>query len=282
MQRLKAGAAAVAAMLCATGCETYFDYDKVTVIEAQEDGWFENGDELVLATIDFRVQPGVAGSAEAFYSSGSFELAAGGLRDGDVASISNSAGLFTFDDLKVSSPSTVLAGQPIDIVGQVVVGIERDLTPGWIIREALRDSAADLEALLADVLESRPIGDLLADPTALMDDLANASAILNTDRAWYENLLLKIVSLGNDDDILNFNVLVFVPVTAGLAPIVDNAFAGLPDGFYGGAFPTEAVGGSVPAKRLDLRFYDHETDYIVETYIGGGTAGGPGGFVPDL
>lgn len=273
MKRFRIIGVLLVAMVVATSCETYFDHQTVRVVQAQETAFWEDGDELMLATIDFRVQPGVPGSAEAHFNESSLVEVADRLRNGDVETISNSDGLYVFDDLEVASFQTILAGQAPDIVGQIVIGIENDGTPNWVMRGPLHDVADDLEDLLVDVIESRSIGELFADPDALIADLADAASLLQPETAWYEDLLLKIVSLGNDDDILNFNALVFIPVAPSLAPVVDAAFANLPDGFYGGAFPTEYDGETVPPKQFELRFFDHESDYRVTTFVGPGTAG---------
>ena len=273
MNRFRLIPAVLAVVLFATGCETYFDHQRVRVIDAQENGFFEDGDELILATIDFRVRPGVPGSTQVTLNNGSLDRAATGLEDGDVKTISNARGLYVFDDLEVASVQSLASGEAPVIVGQVIVGIENDWTPRDIIKDGLEDAADDLEDLIVDVIESRSIIELLADPQALMDDLAGATDALESDPSWFDNLLLTLVSLGNADDILNFNVLVFVPVSPNLAPIVDAAFANLPEGFYGGAFPTDVVGGEIAPKQFDLRFFDHETEYIVETYIGPGDQG---------
>ena len=273
MNRFRLIAAALAMVIIATGCETYFDHQRVRVIDAQENGFFEDGDELILATIDFRVKPGVPGSTQVLFNNGSLDKAATGLEDGDVKTISNSEGLYVFEELEVASLQTLARGEAPEIVGQVIVGIENDLTPRDIIKDGLEDAAEDLEDLIVDIIESRSIAELLTDPEALMEDLAGTTDALDSDPGWFDNLLLTVISLGNPDDILNFNVLVFVPAAPNLAPIVDAAFANLPDGFYGGAFPTEVVNGEIQPKRIDLRFFDHETDYIVETYVGPGDQG---------
>ena len=281
MNGLKVGAAAVAAMMLASGCETYFDHDSVTVLEAHEENFWQNGDELVLATIDFRVKPGVAGSAEAVFNPSSLANIAEGLRDGQVRQLPNSQGLYVFEDLEVASFQSLLAGEAPEVVGQVVIGFEDDGTPHFALEGALNDVASDLEDVLADVLETRPVTDLLANPEALMDDLADAAAVLQPETTFFEDLLLKIISFGNDDDVLGFNILVFVPVVPDLAPLVDGAFANLPDGFYGGAFPTEYNGETIPAKRFELLFDNGQSAFLVETFVGGGTAGGADGVVFD-
>ncbi len=276
MIRLRTLAALVVFALVATGCETYFDHHRVRVIEAQENGFFEDGDELILATIDFRVKPGVPGSTQVRFNPASLDKAATGLEDGDVKTISNSKGLYTFDGLKVATFQSLLSGESPDLVGQVIIGIENDLTPRDIIKDKLEEAETDLEALLIDILESRSVFDLLANPEALMADLASAASLFESNPSWWDQLLLEVISLANPDDILNFNVLIFVPVAPELAPVVNNAFANLPEGFHGGAFPTEAVNNVITPKMLELRFFDHQTEYIVETYIGAGNAG----FVP--
>jgi len=263
----------VAAAMVVTGCDTFFDHHRVRVIDAQENGFFEDGDELILATIDFRVKPGVSGSTQVRFNPASLDKAATGLEDGDVKTISNDKGLYVFEDLDVVSPAALARGEVPEIVGQVILGIENDLTPRSIIKNGLEGAAEDLELLLIDILESRTVADLLDDPDALMNDLVGAADLFESDASWFDQLLLTLVSLGNADDILNFNVLFFVPVTPVLAPIVDNAFAGLPEGFYGGAFPTQFADGEIVPKMFELRFFNHETEYIVETYVGEGTEG---------
>ena len=273
MRTVKLVAGLLGAALVASGCDTYFDYQRVRVIEAQEDGFLEDGDELILATIDFRVKPGVPGSAIARFNPDSLDEVASSLEDGDIKTIDNAKGLYVFNDVQISSTQSLLQGKAPDIVGQVVLGIENDLTPRSIIKNELEKAAVRVQAILVRVLENRSVTDILNNPQALMDDLAGSTDAISTDIGWFDNLLLTLVSLGNTDDILNFNVLFFVPVTPELAPIVDNAFASLPDGFYGGAFPSTVVNGQIPPKKFDLRFFDHETDYIVEMWVGPGNVG---------
>ena len=167
------------------------------------------------------------------------------------------------------------------MIGQVVIGFEDDATPHFALAGALHDVADDLEDVLVDVLENRPVTELLANPEALMDDLADAAAILEPETSFLEDLLLKIISFGNDDDVLGSNILLFVPVAPNLVPLVDGAFANLPDGFVGGAFPTEFDGETIPAKRVELLFDNGQSTFLVETFVGGGSAGGSEGFVPD-
>jgi hypothetical protein len=273
MRTVKLVAGLVGAALLASGCETYFDYQRVRVIEAQEDGFLEDGDELILATIDFRVRPGVPGSTQVRFNPDSLDKAATSLEDGDVKTINDAEGLYTFPNVQISSTQSLLQGQAPEIIGQVVIGIENDLTPRSIIRNELQKAEGKVKTILVNAIESRSVTQILNDPNALMTDLAGATGSIKPNTSWFENLLLTLVSLGNKDDILNFNVLFFVPVTPELAPIVDNAFASLPEGFYGGAFPSTVVDGKIPPKQFDLRFFNYETEYIVELWIGPGTTG---------
>jgi hypothetical protein len=273
MRTVKLVAGLVGAALLASGCETYFDYQTVRVIEAQEDGFLEDGDELILATLDFRVRPGVPGSTQVRFNPASLDKAATSLEDGDVKTIDNAKGLYVFDNVQITSTNSLLQGQAPEIIGQVVLGIENDLTPRSIISNELKKAEGRLKTLLVRVLESRTVTDILNNPDALMADLAGATGSINSDIGWFDNLLLTLVSLGNKDDILNFNVLFFVPVTPELAPVVDAAFSNLPEGIYGGAFPSTFVDGQIPPKRFDLRFFNYETDYRVEMWVGPGTTG---------
>jgi hypothetical protein len=261
--------------MVATGCTTYFDYHRVRVIDAQENGFFEDGDELILATISFRTKPGVAGSTEVVFNNSSLDKAATGLEDGDRKIISNSKGLYTFDDIEVVGLAGLLRGQVPEIIGQLVIGIENDWTPRDLVKDALEEVRDQLRDELVRIIEPMTVLDILADPAALSAEFAEAAKAVEEagNPSFLQKLGLFIASGGNPDDILSFNLLFFVAVAPELAPVVDNAFTDLPPNMFGGAFPTQVVDGEIPPRLLELTFKDHETEYIVETYIGGGSAG---------
>lgn len=262
-------------LLVATACtpavpERFFDYQRVRVIDAQENGFFEDGDELILATISFRTKPGVPGSTEVVFNNGSLDKAATGLEDGDVKTISNSKGLYVFDDVETVTVADIQAGVAPEIIGHLVIGIENDWTARDLVKDGLEEVRDQLRIELVNLIEGADVVELVTDPAAFSDELAAAAMRVEDagDPGFLQKLGLFVASGGNPDDILSFNLLFFVAVAPGLAPIVDDAFANLPPNMFGGAFP---IGDDT--RKLDLTFEDHETEYIVETYIGNGDAG---------
>ncbi len=268
--------AAIAAMaLLATACETYVDHHSVLAVDAQENGFFEDGDELILATIDFRSTPGVAGSTVVHFNNGSLDKAATGLEDGDRRTIANSRGLYVFDDITVVGLPGLLSGTSPEIIGQLVIAIENDLTPRDLIKDIMEDVRDELGLQIAAIIEPLEVADLLADPAALTESFAAASAAVQAaaEPSLINKILIGLSSFGNPDDLIDFNFLFFVPVTPGLAGFVDNAFADLPAGVVGGAFPTTVVDGEIVPRRLVLTFQGDGAHYEVTTYVGGGDAG---------
>ncbi len=271
--RTPAGIALVMLMVataCAPAVTTrYFDYHRVRVIDAQENGFFEDGDEMILATISFRTKPGIAGSTQVWFNNGSLDKAATSLEDGDVKTIPNSKGLYVFDDVKAVTLADIQAGERPELIGHIVIGIENDHTPRDLVKDALEDARDQLRTELVNIIEPLDLLELLNDPAALSDELA--AAAMRVEDAAVPDLLRKIEifisSFGNPDDILSSNLLFFVAVDRSLAPFVEPAFANLPPTMYGGAFPFDEP------RKIDLTFEDHETEYVVETYIGDGDQG---------
>ncbi|MEZ5167238.1 MAG: hypothetical protein R2695_12415 [Acidimicrobiales bacterium] len=92
----------VVVALFAAACQSHVSAHTLRVVQAQEDGFFENGDEPYVAVIQWRVIPGTPGSASAHFVGNLAELASGA-DDGAVLSIPAAMGTVHFDDVQASN-----------------------------------------------------------------------------------------------------------------------------------------------------------------------------------
>ncbi|MFT5204503.1 MAG: hypothetical protein ACI9C1_003914, partial [Candidatus Aldehydirespiratoraceae bacterium] len=211
---------------------------QLTVVQAQEDGFFENGDEPYIATIKWRVIPGTPGSASAEFIGNLVELGSGA-DDGAVLGIPANMGAVHFPDIQNSTLTDLLTkGKVPELVGTVMVVMESDLTPWGTINNLMNDVEAALEAELVSQVEPLTIAQL-TDPQAIADALSTAAANVEaavTPGVW-DSILLFLGSLGNPDDPIDVGFTVWVAAYGSLGQLIDDGLASaLPAGASGGVW----------------------------------------------
>ncbi|MEQ8841372.1 MAG: hypothetical protein RIB98_10345 [Acidimicrobiales bacterium] len=224
--------------LLAAACTVDVGATTLTVVQAQEDGFFENGDEPYVAVIKWRVIPGTAGSASAEFIGNLAELGSGA-DDGAVLSIPSSMGAVQFPNVQNSTFDDLIAfGKVPELVGTVMIVMESDLTPWGTINNLMNDVESALQAELVNQVEPLTIAQL-TDPQAVAAALTTAAANVEaavTPGIW-DSILLFLGSLGNPDDPIDVGFTVWVAAYGPLGQLIDqNLLSALPPGSTGGVW----------------------------------------------
>lgn len=231
----------VALALVAAACTIDVGATSLTVVQAQEDGFLQNGDEPYVATIQWRVVPGTPGSASTRFIGNLQELASGA-DDGAVLSIPSAMGSVHFEDVQ-NSTFEALIGQGLvpELVGTVLVVMESDLTSWGTINSLMNDVAAALLTELRDQIEPLTITQL-TDPEAVASALSQAAANVEaavTPGVW-DSILLWLGSLGNPDDPIGVGFTVWVAAYGALGQFIEaGMLSALPANATGGAWSVD-------------------------------------------
>lgn len=222
--------------LVAAACTVQVGATELTVVQAQEDGFLQNGDEPYVAVIKWRVIPGTAGSASAEFIGNLQELGSG-MDDGDSASIPAAMGTVDFPDIQFSTfEDLLLQGLVPELVGTVMVVMESDLTPWGTINNLMNDVEDALETELVNQVEPLTIAQL-TDPQQVADALTTAAANVEaavTPGVW-DSILLFLGSLGNPDDPIAVGFTVWVASYGALGDLIESSLVGV--------LPPNATGG---------------------------------------
>ena len=224
--------------LLAAACTVDVGATTLTVVQAQEDGFLQNGDEPYVAVIKWRVIPGTPGSASAEFIGNLDELATGA-DDGAVLGIPSAMGTVNFENVQSSTFGQLLSNGTVpELVGTVMVVMESDLTPWGTINNLMNDVEAALESELVDQVEPLTIAQL-TDPQQVADALATAAANVEaavTPGIW-DSILLFLGSLGNPDDPIDVGFTVWIAAYGSLGQLIDTSLvSALPSGASGGVW----------------------------------------------
>lgn len=224
--------------MLAAACQIDVGATTLTVVQAQEDGFFENGDEPYVAVIKWRVIPGTPGSASAEFIGNLTELGSGA-DDGAVLGIPAAMGTVDFPDIQFSSLNKLLAtGKVPELVGTVMIVMESDFTPWGTINNLMNDVEDALHAELVSQVEPLTIAQL-TDPSAVADALSTAAANVEaavTPNVW-DSILLFLGSLGNPDDPIDVGFTVWIAASGPLGELIDTSLvSALPEGASGGVW----------------------------------------------
>ncbi|MGI9602929.1 MAG: hypothetical protein ACR2QE_13670 [Acidimicrobiales bacterium] len=264
MSRLRRRSSLVAVLgvlaLVASACQIDVAATTLHVVQSQEDGLLQNGDEPYVAVIQWRVIPGEAGSTEVSFLGNLAELGSG-MDDGDSAPIPASMGAASFSDVQVSSLGQVAQGILPELVGTVMIVMESDLTSWGTVNNLMGDVESALQTELQNEIEPLTIVDL-TNPAIVAEALSVAAA--NVEEAVtpgiLDSILLWLGSLGNPDDLIGVGFTVWIAAGGTLGQFID---ASLP-----AALPANAAGGvwhdNLDPKTATLRFAGDSAIYDVD------------------
>ena len=224
--------------MLAAACTVDVGATTLTVVQAQEDGFFENGEGCDVAVIKWRVIPGTAGSASAEFIGNLQELGSGA-DDGAVLSIPSSMGAVTFAGVQSSTLNQLLTqGIVPELVGTVMVVMESDLTPWGTINNLMNDVEAALQSELVSQVEPLTIAQL-TDPAAVADALSTAAANVEaavTPRIW-DSIRLFLGPLGTPAAPIDVGFTVWIAAYGSLGQLIEGSLlSALPAGATGGVW----------------------------------------------
>jgi hypothetical protein len=219
------------------------DANTVRVADAQEESWWQNGDEVQMGVIAFNTVLGTHGSTNAWYVGNNLQTLCEGADDGRVCAVPDSTGRANFGYRRSIGLADIAAGYKPTILGTIQVTIEEDETPDWVWEDLFRDLATITDQELT--IASEGLSD--ADLSSLSRVTARFSAAAQRiqDRVqpdWVEQVGIFLASYGLPDEMIDFKITALVAVESALAPAVDAALAGaLGDDGFAGALRTRSV-----------------------------------------
>lgn len=231
---LRLGAVAIVGVVAA--CNVSVRGSTLTVLDAQEEAWYSNGDEPYVAVIQFRVTPGVAGSTSVQFL-GNLQEIAQHIYDGDSAPIPEAMAGTSFPKVTPIGFNAILAGRSPEIVGAVMVAMESDASPWSAINGIMNDVRDELDTQLRAQIEPLSFAQILEPGTAAarLQEAAERVEAAAAPSFW-RGVGIWFRSFGDPDDVIGFKVLFFVAVNGSLADTVDAQLAtGLPNSVVGRA-----------------------------------------------
>ena len=233
----------------------FVDANSLRVNDAQEEGFFSDGDEAYIAQIGFRSTPGRAGSTSAFYQGGLSEI--DDLDDGETHTIPDAQGRVRFANVTTRSLTDVLQGRNPEVIGTLSVVFESDATPFSTINSIMSQVTASVRTEIAKVIEPLSLADL-RDGSAISARLATAQRNIQASATptTLQAIGIFLGSFGDPDDIVAFKANVFVAV--------DSSLAGLIDTQIGMNIPSATgIGGALRDRTYALGFAGDGANYTV-------------------
>lgn len=196
--------------------------DNITVLNAEEDDFFSNGDEPYFVNIGFRAKLGVSGSAQTIWNGFLNDKWAAGITGGQTRAIPAAMGRVEFPGVTMLDvlAMTQLIGKPKpetprpEIIGVVSLAFESDSTPFSAISSKMNEVRNAISGALTDIIANNttPIGKLTA--AQLQGSVKMASDALSaklTPTIW-EAVSLFLQSFTDPDDFVGLRIRWFTNV----------------------------------------------------------------------
>ncbi len=239
--RKKAGLVLLVVLaIVASACDYGSTATQLTVVIAEEDGFFSDGDEPYVMIVQWRATPGVAGSTEVSLLDEVGEPLSPGAYDGAVLPIPAANGEVTFADVVPVGLQQLQAGLVPEVMGAVVVAMEEDASAKSVTNQVFVDLAAAVQAEVAARIEPMTFSNT-ANQAAVSAAIATTTADVLTSvqpafDAAYDTWLS---SFGDPDDLVGIGHAVYVASAGSFSDVMNAALlAGLPENAISGAWTT--------------------------------------------
>ena len=127
--------------------------ERLRVVDAQEEEWWEDGDEPYFIMIRLRSQYEVADSTSVFWGGYLDESWAGGSHDGDENDIPQEMGVVPFTDVGIITRDDYLCRDIMPEGGGVlIVAMEHDRTPWSTVRRIMGDLQQAIDTELTNLV----------------------------------------------------------------------------------------------------------------------------------
>ncbi|MFT3877747.1 MAG: hypothetical protein QM708_15200 [Propioniciclava sp.] len=230
----------------------------LTVDDAQERGFFSNGDEPYVIMLGFRSRWGTPGSTRVFWPGVLQDL--GRLKSGKSAAIPERIGALTFEGIESLSAAHVAAGMNPEVFGAFVMVMESDNSSWGNIRSRIDQSAADLSKRLVEVVEKKKVVPNRAAPT----DKLTAEIYTSIGKAFsdiqagfngsvWNKMTNWLSGFGDPDDCIGSYSVIQIGVDAQLGRSMGNSYTKKWTSYYHGRRQTVDVIGNGARYRLGLK-----------------------------
>jgi hypothetical protein len=183
------------------------------------------GDEFYIATVGFRSTPGMAGSTDAWFHGGLYEI--DDIDRGEYHSINDRMGRVEFTNVTQRGVLDVLFGQNPELIGTFSILFESDSTPFRIINDMMRNMASTAEREIARLVEPLAIDPANFDPNVLSDQFGTAAGRIRDEvvPSTREAIRIFLASAGDPDDFIDYKVNLFAAADAQVGSMVGPALA---------------------------------------------------------
>jgi hypothetical protein len=249
-------------VFAAAACDYDMNAETLTVVVAQEDGFFSDGDEPYLLVIEWRSIPGEAGSTATQFKSANLNELSTGAFDGEVLTIPPASGSSDINNIQfVDNIADVIAGTAPELIGTVMIAMESDATPWFLVENIALDVQAALQTELANIIEPLTLADLV-NPAQLTERLNNAALNVQNEvtPTIAEAIGIWFASLGDPDDLIDIGFEVWVAADGDLGNAIDPILQA--------ALPANAEGGKLYHNEVRThRFAGDDAVYDVTTRL---------------
>ena len=238
------------------------DADAIRVLDADEEAFGSDGDELQLVVIAFRTTMGARGSTQAWKVNSLREICTG-MDDGDRCTIPNGDGRVDFGTVQRPTALQMAAGRGPELIGTVHLVIENDGTSNSIMNPLMdrlvEGTRRELAAVSEGITRFDPAN--LAAATAAFDGIGDR-VLSYIDRTWLQDAAIWLSSGGDPDDFMGYRINLQVGVDPALRDQVNLA---LLLAFF---TPESKIAASVIGNSgLALPYSDNDTAYELDTRV---------------
>jgi hypothetical protein len=190
----------------------YIALTKLRVADAQEEGWFSDGDEPYFIMISFRSRFNTPNSTTVWNNDFDDDEWAAGVDDGDERNIPfgiPSMGFTGFANVQRVSLQNILAGTNPEILGALVIAMESDSSPWRVIRNMVNDIKNAISDELEILIEN---GGLNLNNPGPDIQRATQNILDSIIPDFWESVGLVAKSAGDPDDLIGYHLFLYAAV----------------------------------------------------------------------
>ena len=191
------------------GADWDINLSRLRVSDAQEDGWFSDGDEPYFIIVNFRSRFNTPNSTATWNNGYNDDDWANGIGAGKEKNIHFSMGYSLFADVQRISLQNILAGTMPEILGSLVIAMESDSSPWGTIGDMVDDLRDAIEGELEQLVEDGGLNLLNPGPD-IAESLKDIRDSIVPD--FWESVGMVIEAGGDPDDIIGFHLFLFAAV----------------------------------------------------------------------
>lgn len=196
-----------------------FKFKSLTVLDAQEESWYSNGDEPYFVFFGLRSRFKIPGSTNVFWGGYLNDDWAKGVRDNSTRTIPSQMGVVTFPNVTLISKAQFQSGIIPEVVGIVGVAMESDATAFSTIRTLMGKVQNAIYAEMKRLIEDGNINLLNPGPDIdqAITNVRNSLTFTTRDK-----IKLFFGSWADPDDLIGTQAQVFIAGDQSLKTFLPN------------------------------------------------------------